>query len=159
VVKERFQRPNVSDPHVLQINVSSGGMPKLPVLTARVTRAGIEGDRSKNLKFHGGPDRAVCLFSDELYAQLRSEGMPIHPGDIGENFTTRGIDLLALKPGQQLAVGQCIIEITKVRTPCRQLDMWHPELMKRIAGRSGWLARVTGEGVVRLGDPIRILES
>lgn len=146
---------HVPPPAILvQVNVSAGGMPKLPVLFAHVTSSGVEGDRQKNVKIHGGPDRAVCLFSEELYAQLQSEGIHVHPGELGENFTTRGLDLSALTCGDLLAVGDCRIEITKVRFPCKQLNVWHPDLQKIIAGRSGWMARVLKEGVVRPGDGI-----
>jgi MOSC domain-containing protein YiiM len=80
-----------------QLNVSDGGMPKRPVLFARVTAGGIEGDRQRNLKYHGGPDRAVCLFSEEIIDELRDAGvLDLAPGHVGENFTTRGIDLRQL---------------------------------------------------------------
>ena len=89
---------------LVQVNVSAGGMPKLPVLFARVTPSGIEGDRQKTAKIHGGPDRAVCLYSEELYAQLQSEGIHVRAGELGENFTTRGLDLSSLASGDRLAV-------------------------------------------------------
>ncbi len=144
---------------LVQVNVSAGGMPKMPVLYARVTSRGIEGDRQKNRKYHGGPDRAICLYSEELYRQFQSEGVLIYPGQIGENFTTRGLDLLGLSPGDQLVTGDCVIELTQVRTPCRQLNRWHKDLLKKIEGRSGWLARVLKEGVIRPGDPIKLCRS
>lgn len=146
---------SVSSPATLvQISVSSGGMPKQSVLLAQVGRDGVEGDRQRNKKYHGGERRAVCLFSVELYAQLAAEGIGLSPGDVGENFTTRGLDLLTLAPGDRLRVGQCLIELTEVRVPCRQLDKLHPDLMKKLQGRSGWLARVIEGGVVRPGDSI-----
>ncbi|HET6250762.1 MAG TPA: MOSC domain-containing protein [Tepidisphaeraceae bacterium] len=114
-------------PILAQLNISPGGMPKLPIPTARITFAGVQGDRQKNRKDHSGPDRAICLFSKELYAELRAEGFDIHPGDLGENFTTRGIDLRDLASGDRLRVGECLIEITKVREPCRQLKRWHAD--------------------------------
>jgi MOSC domain-containing protein YiiM len=61
-----------------QLNVSKGGVPKRPVVCARVTRFGVEGDVQRNLKYHGGPNRAVCIYSEELYADLRSEGIECH---------------------------------------------------------------------------------
>lgn len=130
-------------------------MPKLPVLCARITFAGVEGDCQRNLKYHGGADRAICLFSEELYAQFQAEGILIRPGDVGENFTTRGVDLLSLAPGARLAVGDCLIEIAKIRVPCKQLNAIHPELMQKIAGRSGWMARVLKEAIVRPGAIIQ----
>jgi len=143
---------------LLQVNVSPGGMPKLPVLSARVTRNGIEGDRQRNLKYHGGPDRAVCIYSQELYAWLVEQGIDVSPGQIGENFTTAGLDLQKLSPGYRLRVGEdCIIEITKVRVPCSQLKKWDVDLPELIVGRSGWVARVIEEGTVRPGDVIEML--
>ena len=73
-------------PHLCQINVSDGGVPKRPVLEAVITKAGVEGDRQQNLKFHGGPDRAVCLYSQELIERLQDEGHSIEAGSSGENL-------------------------------------------------------------------------
>lgn len=64
---------------VAQINVSPGGVPKLPVASAQVTAQGLVGDRQKNLKYHGGPDRALCLWSLEVIETLLAEGHPIAP--------------------------------------------------------------------------------
>ncbi len=82
-----------SYPHVHQISVSDGGVPKLPVLEATVSDKGVDGDRQRNLKFHGGPDRAVCLYSLELIERLQDEGHPIDPGSSGENLTVVRIGL------------------------------------------------------------------
>jgi MOSC domain-containing protein YiiM len=135
-------------------------MPKLPVPTARVTRDGLVGDWQKVRKYHGGPDRAVCLFSEELYGWLREQGVKdVVNGSIGENFTTRGIELMDLNAGDQLRVGdRVIIELTDVREPCRQLRMWDARFPKLLLGRSGWLARVVVEGDVKAGDSIVVLE-
>lgn len=142
-----------------QINISDGGMPKLPVLQARVTVNGLVGDRQRVRKYHGGPDRAVCLYSEELYAWLRDYGVNVSAGQLGENFTTRGLDLGALKPRDRLRAGQCVIEITKVREPCSQLRRWDPDLPEIIVGRSGWVARVIEEGLICPGDPIEQMEA
>ena len=141
-----------------QINVSAGGMPKLPVLCARVTKKGVEGDRQRNRKYHGGPDRAVCLYSEELYEELRDAGVDIAAGNVGENFTTRGLDLRKLAKGDRLRVGaECVIEITDVRVPCSQLKKWDPDLPELIVGRSGWVGKVVEEGVVKPGDGVEVL--
>jgi MOSC domain-containing protein YiiM len=143
---------------LVQINVSNGGMPKVPVARAMVTVHGVEGDRQKILQVHGGPDRAVCLYSEELYEWLREScNVNVTNGQIGENFTTRGLDLGALKPGDRLRVGRCLIEITKVRVPCNQLRMWDQDLPELIVGRSGWVAKVIEKGVVRAGDTIDLI--
>ncbi len=138
------------------LNISDGGIPKLPILMARVGFAGVEGDWQKNRKYHGGPDRAICLFSEELYDSLRQSGIDLLPGQLGDNFTTRGIDLQALVRGDRLRVGECEIQITDVREPCRQLRRWDADLPEMIVGRSGWVARVTREGIVKCGDSVGI---
>ena len=109
-------------------------MPKLPVMQAQVAVRGLIGDRQKNLKVHGGLNRAICLYSEELYEGLRDSGINVSNGQIGENFTTRGLDLGCLKIGDRLRVGGCVIEITKVRTPCAQLKMWNEDLPYIIVG-------------------------
>ena len=142
-----------------QLNISAGGMPKLPMASAMVARDGVAGDWQKNRKYHGGPDRAVCLFSEELYEWLREQGVKdLVNGSVGENFTTRGINLMSLRAGDRLRVGrECVIELTDVREPCRQLKKWDARFPKLILGRSGWLARVIVEGEVKAGDAINLL--
>ena len=142
---------------LLQLNVSKGGMPKLPVLFARVTPGGIDGDWQKNRKYHGGEDRAVCLFSVELYDWLRGHAIDLKHGSVGENFTTRGVDLDALKPRDRLRVGACVIEITDVRVPCRNLKKWDDDLPELIVGFSGWVAKVVTEGTVQPNDAVETL--
>jgi len=92
-------------PHVHQINVSDGGVPKLPVLEAVIATTGVLGDRQRNLKYHGGPDRAVCLFSQELIERLQDEGHSIEAGSSGENLTLAGLDWEKLKLGARLQIG------------------------------------------------------
>jgi MOSC domain-containing protein YiiM len=143
---------------LLQLNVSDGGMPKLPVERARVTADGLEGDRQRNKKYHGGPNRAVCLFSTELYDRLRGYGIDLSPGSVGENFTTTGIDLQCVSKGDRLRVGGCVIEITDVRVPCRNLKKWDEDLPELIVGYSGWVAKVIEEGEVETGDAVERIE-
>lgn len=140
-----------------QLNTSGGGMPKTPILAARVTSEGVPGDWQKNRKYHGGPNRAICLFSKELYDELASEGAKMEAGSVGENFTTVGIDLKSLQKGDRLRVGQCVIELTDIRVPCSNLNKWHPDLLEMIKGRSGWVAKVVTEGDVKPGDLIEKL--
>jgi MOSC domain-containing protein YiiM len=93
-----------------------------------------------------------------LYAWLRERGVNVGNGAVGENFTTRGLDLLALRPGDKLRVGgECVIQITDVRVPCRQLRKWDAALPTLIVGRSGWMARVLESGEVKAGDPVEVL--
>src|SRR5687768_6657857 len=121
---------------VVSIHVSNGGVPKLEVPSARVTEAGLEGDRQRNLKYHGGPDRAVCLYSLELIEALRAEGHPIVPGSIGENVVISGIDWRRMVPGAAVRLGDVEVELTSYAHPCRNI---------RGSFRSGRIGRVSPE--------------
>lgn len=146
-------------PTLSRLSISDGGMPKQSVPRAFVRATGVEGDRQRNLKYHGGPDRAVCLYSEELYAWLREQGIGVSAGDVGENFTTLGIDLLSLEAGDRLRVGDCVIELTDIRVPCRNLNRFHPDLMRAITGRSGWVAKVIEEAAVSPGDAVEVVKA
>ncbi|MEA5450741.1 MOSC domain-containing protein [Leptolyngbya sp. CCNP1308] len=144
---------------VVQINLSDGGVPKLPVSAGEVTLAGLEGDRQRDLKFHGGPDRALCLWSLEVIELLQQEGHPIAPGHAGENLTLAGIDWANLAPGSQLQLGnQVLVEITDYAAPCRTLTRWFSDRrfsrisQKHHPGSSRLYARVLRGGLVSLGD-------
>ncbi|MBW4481153.1 MAG: MOSC domain-containing protein [Tildeniella torsiva UHER 1998/13D] len=144
---------------IVQINISDGGVPKLPVLAGEVTLAGLEGDRQRNLKFHSGPDRALCLWSLEVIERLQQEGHPIAPGSTGENLTLAGLDWATLIPGSQLQLGdQVRVEITDYAAPCRTLMRWFSDRrFSRIAqkhhpGSSRLYARVLRGGLVSTGD-------
>ena len=103
-----------------QLNISPGGVPKVPVPEATVTELGLVGDDHRFPEFHGGPDRALCLFSLELIAELQAEGHPIFPGSTGENVTVSGLDWEQLIPGVRLKLGDEVeIEITEYTTPCK----------------------------------------
>ena len=150
-------------PHVHQISVSDGGVPKRPVFEARVAKWGVEGDRQRNPKFHGGVDRAVCLFSMELVERLQDEGHSIDAGSSGENLTLAGLDWDLMRPGVRMTVGPDIeLEITSYTSPCSQNSRWfRDEDFTRISHKKnpGWsrvYAKVLREGVVRPGDAVMV---
>jgi MOSC domain-containing protein YiiM len=150
-------------PHLHQINVSDGGVPKRPVLEAFVAMTGVEGDRQENLKFHGGPDRALCLYSQELIERLQDEGHAIEAGSSGENLTLAGLDWEKLKPGDQLQVGPEVrIEIMSYTIPCEKNARWFRDGdFKRVSHKKnpGWsrlYAKVLCEGMVRPGDAVEV---
>lgn len=150
-------------PHVHQINVSDGGLPKRPVLEARVTEQGVDGDRQRNLKLHGGPNRAVCLFSLDLIERLQDEGHSIEPGSTGENLTLAGLEWDRLEPGARLHIGPDVrLEIASYCEPCKQNIPWFCDgKYGRIAQdkNPGWsrlYARVLQGGIVRPGDEVRV---
>lgn len=133
-----------------------GGVPKFAVGLALVTAEGVAGDRQLDLKHHGGPDRAVCLFSRERIAALAAEGHPIAPGTTGENLTIAGLDWSRLAPGDRLAVGDdVVLEITGPAPPCNTIaGSFTSGEFTRISAKlhPGWsrlYARVLREGVVR----------
>ena len=86
------------------------------------------------------------------------EGLSLSPGDIRENLTVRGVDVMQLHPGTTLAIGGAEVEITKECTPCRRMDEVRPGLMRELSGRRGMYARVVRPGAVRTGDAVRVLE-
>ena len=155
---------NKSQASVFQINVSDGGVPKLPIESAWISTAGVKGDRQRNRQVHGGPDRAVCLYSLEVIEGLRREGHSIMPGASGENLTISGLDWAALKPGDRLRVGPVRIEIASYTAPCDHNARWFADgdfsriSQKKHPGWSRLYARVLVEGTVRPGDPV-IVES
>jgi MOSC domain-containing protein YiiM len=152
-------------PHVYQINLSDGGVPKRPVLEAVIATTGVEGDRQRNLNVHGGLDRALCLFSQDLIERLQDEGHSIDAGSSGENLTIAGLEWEKLKLGDQLQVGPDVqLEITSYTAPCDQNARWFRDRdIKRISQKKnpGWsrlCAKVLREGRVRPGDAVEILE-
>lgn len=151
--------------YVFQLNVSRGGVPKLPVPEAAVTPAGMEGDRQANRRFHGGPKRALCLYSLEEIRRLQAEGHPIAPGTAGENVTVSGLPWDALRPGVRLALGgEVVVEVTSYTAPCRTIagsfaDGGFKRIsQKRHPGESRVYCRVLRAGRLRTGDEVRVLE-
>ena len=142
------------------INTSRGGVPKTSVFEALVTANGLDGDRQRDRRYHGGPDRAVVLFSLDVIRALRREGHPIAAGTTGENLTVSGIDWSAVVPGAGLRVGEVLLLITKYTSPCETIaseflgDDFMRISQKVHAGWSRVCARVTAAGVVYMGDPV-----
>lgn len=153
-------------PSVRSLHLSDGGVPKRAVAEAQVTTQGIAGDRQRNLKYHGGPERAVCLYSAERIAALQGEGHPIQPGDIGENVVLEGLDWDAVVPGARLRLGEeVVLEIASYTAPCQTIRRaFADERFSRISQKTnpGWsrvYARVLGEGTVRAGDAVALLST
>jgi MOSC domain-containing protein YiiM len=150
----------VPDGTLVSINVSNGGVPKRAVENCRIATHGLEGDRQRDLRHHGGPDRAVCLYSWERIAALQAEGHPIACGTIGENLTIAGLDWTLLSPGRRLVVGEVELELTSYASPCGNVapSFLRGDLKrvshKRHPGWSRLYAKVLREGVVRTNDPV-----
>ncbi|WP_406301617.1 MOSC domain-containing protein [Streptomyces sp. NBC_00885] len=110
--------------------------------------------------------RQVHLIHEELFIEVAQAGFEVAPGDLGENITTTGIDLLALPTGTVLRLGEeAEVEITGLRNPCLQIDAFQDGLLKQVVGRddegnivrrAGIMSIVRTGGVVRPGDPIAV---
>ena len=110
--------------------------------------------------------RQVHLMHEELFEELRVQGFEVSPGQIGENITTRDIDLLALPTGAELHIGRsAVIRITGLRNPCEQLNRFQSGLTAAVLGRTpegklvrkaGVMGVVTASGAVRPGDHISV---
>ncbi|HEX2092143.1 MAG TPA: MOSC domain-containing protein [Longimicrobiaceae bacterium] len=151
--------------HVHQLSTSPGGVPKLPVPEAMVTLLGLEGDEQKDRRFHGGPRRALCLFSLEEIQRLRAEGHPIRPGSTGENVTVTGLPWEEVRPGVRLALGdEVVVEVTSYTAPCKKISgsFLGGEFVrisqKLHPGGSRVYACVLRTGRLRVGDAVRVLE-
>ena len=110
--------------------------------------------------------RQVHLIHEELFDEVRQAGFEVGAGELGENVTTRGIDLLGLPVGTRLHLGaQAVVEVTGLRNPCKQIDTFQKGLMKQVVGRdesgavrfrSGIMSVVLEGGVVRPGDALKV---
>jgi MOSC domain-containing protein YiiM len=154
----------VSEGRIFQLNVSGGGVPKLAVRAAVLTPSGLEGDRHRNRRLHGGPERALCLYALEHVLALQAEGHPVFPGSVGENLTLVGLDWSRLGPGARLALGdEALVEVTSYNSPCKTIAAFFTGGdFKRISqklhpGDSRLYARVLRPGRLSVGDRVRVL--
>lgn len=141
-----------------------------------ITGHGVEGDA------HAGPTitrrvryrptetvpnlRQVHLIHRELFDEVAVDGFTVEPGQLGENVTTRGVDLLSLPRGTRIRLGEhAAVEITGLRNPCKQINGFQSGLMKRLVSRgddgevvrlAGVMAIVLSDGVVRAGDALSV---
>ena len=144
-------------PSVVSINISPGGIPKLPVSSIHVTQMGLVGDGHNHEK-HKSPLQAVCLQDLELIEELRREGFPLTSGVIGENLTVNNLCIQKLPAGTVLEFSRgVVLELTKPRNPCYVLDAIDLRLKSAIAGRCGFYARVLKEGKLQVGETIRVV--
>jgi MOSC domain-containing protein YiiM len=156
---------------ILQLNISPGGLPKRPISSGYIAPLGIEGDMHAHPQFHGGPRKAILIVAAEVTDELQKRGYPVFYGALGENLTTRGLDIRDLRIGDQIRAGGAMLEITAPRVPCAQLEVYGPAIRKEIYdgkvkaldpssqrwGMSGFYASVLAPGPVGPGDPIEVL--
>jgi len=151
------------------------GKPTADAITLRAG-LGVEGDAHSGARVQhlsrvrrdpSAPNlRQVHLVAEELLAELTGRGFVVAPGQIGENVTTAGLDLLGLATGTVLRLGDdALLAVTGLRNPCVQLDRFQPGLQRAVldrdaAGnlirRAGVMAVVVRDGVVRPGDAIEV---
>jgi MOSC domain-containing protein YiiM len=158
---------------IVQVNVSTGGVPKRAIPSAQATPLGLAGDAHAHPHIHGGPRQALLLIAVEVIEELAREGFPVYPGALGENLTVRGFDFRQLRPGHRFRAGAALIELTKVRAPCKTLDVYGPAIKDAIYdarvkagdpssekwGRSGFYAAVVEPGPIATGDAIRLVDA
>ena len=151
---------------IVQLSVSPGGVPKRPVPEARVTALGLEGDAHRDREHHGGPERAVCVYSMEAIRALTAEGHAIAPGTLGENVTVEGLDWPRVQPGARLSLGEAVLlEVTRYTSPCFNIKAafvggeFSRVSQKRHPGWSRVYTRVLREGTIRTGDPARLVSA
>jgi MOSC domain-containing protein YiiM len=157
---------------IVQISISPGGVPKRPIAEAEVTPLGIRGDSWAHPEIHGGPNQAILLITSEGIGQLIAQGYPVFPGALGENLTTIGLDRRQMRVGQRYRIGEVMIELTKMRTPCSTLDVYGSSIKQAVYdarvsagdattprwGLAGFYARVLRSGLVHPKDIIELVD-
>ena len=141
------------------------GLPKRAVPSLTITPAGVEGDfnRWRTEEARGDPDQAVLILSEEILADLRAEGWPVEPGELGENLTVAGLPSDDLHAGAQLRLGEVVLELSKPCDPCIVLYSLPyvgvergPAFLRTLQGRRGWFARVVQGGTVRPDTAVEV---
>ncbi len=150
---------------VVSLNISQGGVPKLPIQSAQLGVYGFAGDGHDDVESHGGPERAVCIYATELIEALQLEGHPIFPGSAGENLTVRGLDWADMIPGVRVSIGGAVVQLTDYTSPCKTIrESFVNGRFSRISQKTnpGW-SRVYGKvlvgGLVSLGDLVVVVPS
>ncbi|TCJ18282.1 MOSC domain-containing protein [Rubrobacter taiwanensis] len=124
---------------------------------------GLEGDEQADLRVHGGPEKAVCVYPLENLPHWRAVlGLELGPGAFGENFSVSGMVEEAVHIGDTYRVGEAVVQVSQPRQPCFKLAARHevPELALLVqeSGRTGFYFRCLQPGRVRAGDELALLE-
>ena len=156
---------------IVQVNISPGGLPKRAIAEGIITPLGIEGDLHAHPAIHGGPFKAILIIAAEVVDALVERGYPLFYGAMGENLTTRGIEIRDFRIGDQFRAGGATLEITQPRGPCSALDIYGETLKLEVYdqkvkqrdptsarwGMSGFYASVVVPGAVQAGDEISLI--
>jgi MOSC domain-containing protein YiiM len=142
--------------------VETTGIYKTPLSGAvEIKSLGIEGDAICDHEHHGGPDQAIYVYGSADYEWWSQElGREFAPGTFGENFTISGLESGSFNVGDYLHVGEVILQVTAPRIPCGTFAtrMQDPQWVKKFrkAERPGLYCRVIKEGLVNVGDEVRV---
>ena len=148
---------------VTGLHISSGGVPKVPVNTLSVTLDGCQGDDQDDKKHHGGKNKAICLFQQEILESLSSNGHPISPGSTGENILIEGIDIGSIEVGTCLKIGEIEIVVTQDAPPCKTIrNSFINGEFNKISHRKNpnftrWYASVNVTGTITIGDLVELI--
>lgn len=131
--------------------------------TVRATRTGLFGDGQADLKVHGGPDKAVCVYPSEHFPFWRDEhGLQMHAGAFGENFTSEGLREGDVCIGDKFDAAGTVFEVSQPRQPCwklaRRWGLKKLPLHVQESGRTGWYFRVVVEGDVFAPTTLTLIE-
>ncbi|HUQ93298.1 MAG TPA: MOSC domain-containing protein [Bryobacteraceae bacterium] len=130
----------------------------------RLGRQGFAGDQHADPRYHGGPDKAVLVYSADHHAAWHAEGFPepVPPGAFGENILVQGMSESTVCIGDFYSLGDAAVQVSQPREPCgKQARRWRiPDLVARMtrSGRTGWYLRVIQEGTVAAGDRFTLRE-
>jgi len=145
-----------------QLAASGGGVPKVALERASVTRCGVDGDAQSHRIHHGRPWQALCLWSSDVIAALRAEGHPVVAGGVGENLTVSGIEWSSLHAGLVVEMGDVVARLTAPAVPCSYISgSFADGDSRRIAhdlhpGFARWYASVIEPGELRPGMSITV---
>jgi len=140
------------------------GICKQPIEESFLTKEGFQGDGVADLRYHGGPDRAICIYPYEHYIQWEQEFKSSLPFPaFGENLTVTNMLEKDVHIGDIYRIGDAVVQITQGRIPCSTITKRtnQPSLLKRMIqmGFTGYLCRVLEEGNVRKDSEITLIES
>ncbi|TVY05537.1 MOSC domain-containing protein [Paenibacillus cremeus] len=163
----RLESLNVSKPVTVEYNGKSleTGIYKEPVSgSVFLSRVNLEGDGQADLVYHGGEDKAVCVYCSEHYPywEERLDGKLSGSGAFGENFTVSGMTESELCIGDVFGIGEAVVQVSQPRQPCFKLAVKHgvTDLPAQVqaTGYTGYYFRVLQEGRVEAGQPFRLME-
>ena len=148
---------------IFQINRSRGGVPKTAIERCELGIIGLHGDTQSNIEIHGGPERALCIYSLEKILKLDTEGHSVFPGALGENITISGLSWESVFPGVRLKTSRGVrIKVTAFTVPCTTIKKYFKNReYSRVSQKfnPGWsrvYAKVLEGGTVQIGDLIQV---